>query len=317
MTSIKEQICAEIKAQKNDAEGSYVPGEDNNYWYGKVVLCDELLAFLDTLPEQPVESLPEWKWVKPDKQYPVGITREMDVNGDWQYCMSSGRLYEYCQYLSLAELELKSVDAGPFPILEDENAADKKAVREIVKTVHKEVTRQVKEMVGEQPVEGLEEAAGAYLDNHKPLTRYNWGDLMDAFKAGAEWGAEHLRDTTKMMPEELEEAASRGGFDYVDDIVQETPGHRWNDHDVEFGYRDGFIDGAKWQKELDDLETADLLAIAHLQGMEQQKAKIMEGAVDGEVVKDITNKLAVTAKNVNLDKFKFGDKVRVIVIKED
>ena len=35
----------------------------------------------------------------------------------------------------------------------------------------------------------LDEAAGEYLDGHKPLSRYNWGDLMDAFKAGAEWMA--------------------------------------------------------------------------------------------------------------------------------
>ena len=33
----------------------------------------------------------------------------------------------------------------------------------------------------------LEEAAGLYLDNHKPLTRYNWGDLEEAFIAGAKW----------------------------------------------------------------------------------------------------------------------------------
>lgn len=38
--------------------------------------------------------------------------------------------------------------------------------------------------------EALEEAAGLYLDNHKPLTRYNWGDLQDAFIAGAEWQKE-------------------------------------------------------------------------------------------------------------------------------
>lgn len=48
--------------------------------------------------------------------------------------------------------------------------------------------------------------------------------------------------------EDLEKVASREGFDYVDNIVQESPGHRWNDHDVEFGYRDGFITGAEWQK---------------------------------------------------------------------
>lgn len=46
--------------------------------------------------------------------------------------------------------------------------------------------------------------------------------------------------------EDLEKAASRLGFDYVDNIVHESPEHRWNDHDVEFGYRDGFIAGAKW-----------------------------------------------------------------------
>lgn len=49
--------------------------------------------------------------------------------------------------------------------------------------------------------------------------------------------------------EDLEKAASRLGFDYVDNIVHESPEHRWNDHDVEFGYRDGFIAGAEWQKE--------------------------------------------------------------------
>ena len=45
----------------------------------------------------------------------------------------------------------------------------------------------------------------------------------------------------------LDEYASRAGFDYVDGIVQEEPGHRWNDHDVEFAYRDGIIAGAEWQ----------------------------------------------------------------------
>ena len=52
--------------------------------------------------------------------------------------------------------------------------------------------------------------------------------------------------------------------------------------------------------------------------LEWQKAKMMKAAVEGEVVKDISNKLAVTAKNINLDGFKFGDKVSIIVLpKED
>lgn len=59
-------------------------------------------------------------------------------------------------------------------------------------------------------------------------------------------------------------------------------------------YKDLFIAGAKWQKE-----------------------QMLMEAAEGEVVKDINNKLVVTAKNVNLDGFKFGEKVRIIIVKED
>lgn len=52
----------------------------------------------------------------------------------------------------------------------------------------------------------LEEAAGAYLDNHKPLTRYNWGDLMDAFIAGAEWMK------AKMLEGAVEGRIGQAGF---------------------------------------------------------------------------------------------------------
>ena len=67
------------------------------------------------------------------------------------------------------------------------------------------------------------------------------------------------------IPNDLEEAAHNFALHYdngtCDGIAQ-----------------DCFIAGAEWQKKLHDLETADLLAIAHLQGMEQQKAKMLEEA---------------------------------------
>ena len=76
-------------------------------------------------------------------------------------------------------------------------------------------------------------------------------------------------ESGKPVPNDLEEYASRAGFDYVDNIVQEHPGHRFNDHDVEFAYRDGIIAGAKWQakqmmKEAEECELywdGDFLAI--------------------------------------------------------
>ena len=52
------------------------------------------------------------------------------------------------------------------------------------------------------------------------------------------------------------------------------------------------------------------------EGYRRCMEQMMKDAAEGEVVKDISNKLAVTAK-INLDGFKFGDKVRVIIVKED
>ena len=57
--------------------------------------------------------------------------------------------------------------------------------------------------------------------------------------------------------------------------------------------------------------------IVFWRGIQYAREMMMKEAVEGEVVKDINNKLAVTAKNVNLDKFKFGDKVRIIIVKDD
>ena len=53
---------------------------------------------------------------------------------------------------------------------------------------------------------------------------------------------------------------------------------------------------------------------AFADGMLAERERLMKEAVEGEIVKDISGKLGVTAK-VNLDGFKFGEKVRVIIIK--
>ncbi len=57
------------------------------------------------------------------------------------------------------------------------------------------------------------------------------------------------------------------------------------------------------------------LEIAFLAGAKWQRDQMMKVGAEGKVVKDINNKLAVTAK-INLDGFKFGDKVRIIIVKE-
>ena len=50
-------------------------------------------------------------------------------------------------------------------------------------------------------------------------------------------------------------------------------------------------------------------------GVFAERNRVLRQAADGEVVKDISGKLGVTAK-VNLDGFVFGEKVKVFIIKE-
>ena len=122
--------------------------------------------------------------------------------------------------------------------------------------------------------------------------------------------------------EDLEEAASRRGFDYVDNIVHESPGHRWNDHDVEFGYRDGFIAGAKVQAEKCDEETSKLLyaerQTAYINGWHDCKEQMMKDAVEGEI--GYWNQRGLSIRlDQSLEKLGYGEdtKVKIIIVKDE
>ena len=130
-------------------------------------------------------------------------------------------------------------------------------------------------------------------------------EIAETFRRYAE-RAKHeqleMEQEEKKLPEGLEEAAHNFAIHYdngtCDGIAQ-----------------DCFIAGAEWQKKLDDLETADLLAIAHLQGMEQQKAKMMEDAVEGKVFMSFApGHNQVVMADVDLPT---NTKVKVIIVKED
>ena len=116
----------------------------------------------------------------------------------------------------------------------------------------------------------------------------------------------------------LEEAASRGGFDYVDNIVQESPGHRWNDHDVEFGYRDGFIAGAEWQANqlLKGSPLPEDTVLFH-KGVEEGKRLMMEEAVEGEIgywnQRGLSIRLDKSLERLGYD---MDTKVKIVIVKE-
>ena len=76
---------------------------------------------------------------------------------------------------------------------------------------------------------------------------------------------------------------------------------------------DAFKAGAKWQKEKDDEEKV----LIYKRSFEDCKEQMMAKAVDGEVT--YGKSLAIPSLGYRLDKegLDFGDKVKVIIIKED
>ena len=102
-------------------------------------------------------------------------------------------------------------------------------------------------------------------------------------------------------------------------------------HSLGVGYG-GWVDGmedddlrgiarhfAKWQKEQDTREMimsdGSYFQKCYELGKKDMKEQMMKEAVEGKVIKDISNKLAVTGK-INLDGFEFGQKVKLIIVKE-
>ena len=78
------------KAHEEELEKAYKNADEVQYRKGR---------------EDALKGLPRWRNVEADKRYVGCVTRYMDVNGDWNYCMSSGKLSDDCQYISIAALE--------------------------------------------------------------------------------------------------------------------------------------------------------------------------------------------------------------------
>lgn len=72
---------------------------------GELLTQEHHEKLMETLRKECKKDLPMWRNVEADKRYDGCVTRYMDVNGDWNYCMSSGKLSDDCQYISIAALE--------------------------------------------------------------------------------------------------------------------------------------------------------------------------------------------------------------------
>lgn len=129
----------------------------------------------------------------------------------------------------------------------------------------------------------------------------------------------------KPVCEELEEAAHA----HIQEVIDAAghPGWDWETQDI----KDAFIAGAKWQKQkmgeqarehlskLDDLTLDDLVAFDEgLQlGRRLERQDMMKEAVEGYVTRSIDGELVAKAILFDSDGLKFGDFVKLIIIKED
>lgn len=100
--------------------------------------------------------------------------------------------------------------------------------------------------LSEEPDKSLEDAIMEYYGN-MPDDK----DKVDAAHHFAQWGAEHLHDTTKMIDKSLEEAAEEKYPVYWKSYPKDGIVRSDSSYDTNKQCRDAFIAGAEWQKEQD------------------------------------------------------------------
>lgn len=120
-----------------------------------------------------------------------------------------------------------------------------------------------------------------------------------------------IKEPEKPVPADLEEAAKEyAKGEGLDDALG-----GWED------MHDAFIAGAKWQYQKDRERFAQIKAKTWCEGFDACKEQMMKGAVDGEVVSLIPERNYVKVERASIAKatsgFKEGDKVRIIIVKED
>lgn len=119
----------------------------------------------------------------------------------------------------------------------------------------------------------------------------------------AEWGRNHFEDKSEMVSEDLDEAANQHSKQVFHGLLVEDN-------------ITAFKAGAKWQKQKDQ-ETIELAEDhAMLAGMNRMKEEMMENAIES-IVEDWCGDFPEVTIPLNPQDFKTGDKVKIIIVKEE
>ena len=190
--------------------------------------------------------------------------------------------------------------------------------------------------------EGLEEAVVDYFEGYWPGMEtaeqcntdlhFTPPAIMRLARHFAQWGAEHRGSSE--TPNDLEEAAveySAIGYSPFDDPYEKNQqfecskfafiaGAKWQMgkdlSSVNKSYESGVVFGMNAQKEQDEKELSEKIASAYQLGLADKEKQMMKEAVEGTVYANTTARW-VEADVLRKDGFICGDKVKLIIVKED
>ena len=174
--------------------------------------------------------------------------------------------------------------------------------------------------LSEKPDKSLEEEYMDYVVNDPDYSKLvNRIAGLGIARHFAEWGAEHLRDSTKMIDKSLEEAAE----EYYQKEVEETKCHHASALTYAQGYedallrvKDAFIAGAEWQKEQDMKMLEANWGEGFRRGKVVQKDQMLKDAVEGEAEELYNDGESQCVVSVGTY-FEPGDKVYVLKAEEE
>lgn len=159
------------------------------------------------------------------------------------------------------------------------------------------------------PLYGLDDEFGRELINKIAHHFAQWGYLRAAEKYNEmEYNRQREEES---VPNDLEEEKEAYCEEHNDDCFDATG-------DKCPHIRNAFIAGAKWMKEQDEKEQADLFTIVALDAAQRAREQMMKDGIEGEICHLGVDFLDYNISELDeyIKRFKVGDKVRIIIVKE-
>ena len=277
--SIIEQIRAEVERMKEEEHLHYA-----DWIVGYKTACDDLLSFLSTLQEK------SEKPINPTIEKLRALIKAQIRREELNFAALGGG----GQTMNIGALEwvLKQLDTlQEQPICHYGDTPSEERCRYCSASCNARVS--------EQPVcEGLEEEYKNYVENDPVYSKLVNGIVGLSI-------ARHFYELGRQSKPEVSEGLEEAAKAYADDT---------NPAD---SFYDAFKEGASWQKEKDDKELSEMIAGAYQLGRKDEKEQMMKEAVEGWLVANGLNDLQVKTANLGDMGYYQGDKVRIVIVKEE